>query len=68
MSQSDRDRHYISPNRLAELYKVNPEECYFAKDDNDPLLLALRRGEGLIELYPRYDGKYSCKSANQKGQ
>ncbi len=56
-SRYDRDRHYISPHRLAGLYQVNPNECYFARGDNDPLLLALRTEE-LIELRPRYDGDY----------
>ena len=59
-SKADGDRHYISPYRLAELYKVNPDLCYFAIDDTDPLLLALDI-ENLIGLIPKYDGDYNLR-------
>ena len=64
-SKTDNDIHYISPQRLAELYQVNPDECYFAKDDNDNILLALRVEE-LIGLRPRYHGDYKTFSAGEK--
>lgn len=56
-SRTDNDRHFIPTQRLAQLYQVNPEECYFAKDRDDILLNALRTEE-LIILEPRYDGNY----------
>ena len=57
ISKTDGDEHRIFPHRLAELYKVNPNECYFVKDDNDPSIMGLRIEE-LIVLRPRYDGRY----------
>ena len=56
-SKSDGDIHYISPHRVSELYKVNPEECYFTENDNASILNALRLEE-LIILRPDYHGNY----------
>jgi len=59
-SKTDGDWHYISPHKLSELYKVNPELCYFAKDNDDPLLFGLDI-DNLIELRPRDYGDYNLK-------
>lgn len=56
-SKNDDDRHYIPPTKLAELYNVNPKECYFAKNEDSEILHGLRLEE-LIVLRPKYDGNY----------
>lgn len=54
-SKSDGDIHFISAGKLAKLYGVRLSECeIFYADDQKPRRFA----DGLIKLYPRYDGKY----------
>ena len=68
ISANDGELHYISPYRLAELYQVNPEECYFVKDEDSEMLHGLRTDE-LIELRPRFDGEYSTyKKGKEDGK
>ena len=57
ISKSDGDRHFISANQLRNLYKLDPEECYFA-DQTRPETFECFQREELTELYPRYDGNY----------
>ena len=57
ISKTDSQFHYISPYRLAKLYNVNPQECYFADNENSIILRGLDMDK-LIELRPRYDGDY----------
>jgi hypothetical protein len=62
VSQNDGDRHYISPQRVAELYHVNPADCVFLRwkspgDIHGLDLNSLRR------LFPRSDGKYDLEAA-----
>lgn len=52
-SDNDGDIHYISPKKLPILYQVNPQECYFARGSEDPILKFLNCEE-LIILRPRY--------------
>lgn len=58
-SRSDGDTHYISAQELIRLYGVNPKECKIVEQQ---VLVNVDRLEkyypGLIELRPRYDGKY----------
>lgn len=62
-SQGDGERHYIPARRLAELYKVDPEECLFMDEGDD--WVKIGRGfvvndfEGLVDLWPQDDGNYS---------
>jgi hypothetical protein len=55
-SKNDGQKHYISAHRVAELYKVNSEECLF-KPKEKPLLGV--ETKGLIRLNPRDDGDYA---------
>lgn len=57
-SQYDGDLHYISAHRVAELYKVNQQECIFIDDINREDLRSIKR-ENLITLEPSYHGDYS---------
>ena len=59
-SKNDRDRHYISPHRLCELYNVNPDECIFIKHPEDRELETIDK-DNFIVLTPRYDGNYTLQ-------
>lgn len=50
-SRNDGDRHYIGVEKLIELYGVKREDC-IVKPINGWV------PRGLIQLHPRYDGKY----------
>lgn len=56
----DGDEHYISPRRLCELYKLNPDECIFIQNQKDEFFLGARRAgrNSLKILKPRADGNY----------
>lgn len=56
-SKNDNDRHYVSPEKLTWLYKVNPLECYFVKDDTSQTLFGLDLDK-LTILRPDYEGIY----------
>jgi len=51
----DGDIHYISPHQLPRLYRVNPQECFFAISPDDMYGLRLT---DLTILRPRSDGNY----------
>ncbi len=59
VTSKDGDVHYINPHRVAELYKVNPKECYFAYHDR-PETVRIHDFD-LIVLHPRSDGDYRLK-------
>jgi hypothetical protein len=59
-SANDGERHMIGPQRLAELYGVNPAESIFALNDNDPVLRSLRLSEYTV-LRPDPSGRYEAK-------
>lgn len=54
-SKNDGDRHYISPYRLPDLYKVNRHECLYSEDGSD--LLGVNTADYII-LRPDPTGKY----------
>ncbi len=58
-SKIDGDRHHISASDLARLYGVQMSECVVRSES---LISTRGRGlnenNGLIELWPRYDGNY----------
>ncbi len=55
ISETDGDEHYISAQRLIELYGVNPEECKIV--DSPQSAFGLKWND-YIELRPRTDGNY----------
>lgn len=66
-SRTDGQRHFINAQRLCNLYGVRMAECvvypigYTSEDD-------IRRRNwrhppGAIELYPRFDGRYTLPAA-----
>jgi len=54
-SDTDRDVHYISAARLAQLYGVRLDECYIMHGDARDYGIP----ENLPRLVPRRDGCYS---------
>lgn len=61
ISRNDGDRHWISPNRVIELYKVDPKECR---------ILDLNRHKqyypDAILLEPREDGDYTLVNGSPR--
>lgn len=54
-SKNDGDRHFISADRLMNLYRVNPKECIVV--DHKKKLEGYKE-EDLISLYPDSSGRY----------
>lgn len=52
----DGDRHYISANKLIDLYKLDREECILV--DNYEQFHRLNIEDGLTVLEPRASGNY----------
>ena len=52
-SRNDGDRHWISADRLIDLYGVDPRECVIANRG-----LTWADEKSLIRLTPRYSGHY----------
>lgn len=52
-SVQDKDRHYISPYRVGELYHINREECINYHEGDLHIVSPYT-----ICLYPRDDGNY----------
>lgn len=67
---SDRDRHYVGPRRLAELYRLPLGECVLAADDEDARwkLLGVHLSE-VVVLGPDPTGRYipACSPASAPG-
>ena len=65
ISRHDGDRHYIDPQRIADLYHVPSEECIFVRDMTDErhTLSGLDMAE-YIHLYPDFNGKYEVPEKN----
>lgn len=65
-SQTDGQRHYIGAMQLMRLYGVRPEECEIYEPapwwTQSYYLEVEKRQQGMIRLYPRYDGDYSLPS------
>ena len=58
LSKKDKDMHYISAKRIAELYGVSPRDCLMIDDYNREEKTRGLNVSDRIELYPRYDGNY----------
>lgn len=59
MSNNDGDWHFIPANRLAVLYKLNPNECIFMRDVEEYKRNERALPENAIVLWPRSDGNYN---------
>lgn len=59
-SKNDGQIHFISANKLCELYGLNQDECFFC-DERFPATYRGIRSEDLTILYPNYEGDYSVK-------
>ena len=59
-SKNDGDEHYISADKLRELYKLNKEECIFFNKEQD-VIGNENFPEGCVILRPRYDGNYNLE-------
>lgn len=58
LSKEDRDRHFISAGRLAELYGLRLQDCIVVDWDRPNKILGHRKQESDVHLYPRRDGIY----------
>ncbi len=57
ISKSDGNMHYITAGMLMNLYQVKESECIIVRSEKD--LYKLKGfNNTLINLYPRFDGKY----------
>ena len=60
-SKTDRDKHWISADKLIQLYGVNRQECImFGEKGFD------YKKKGLIFLAPRYNGDYEVSKCPQQ--
>jgi len=59
-SKHDGDRHYISPQKLCQLYGLNPnaQNVYLVRDEDNPFFKGYLLEEFVV-LRPRYDGNYN---------
>lgn len=64
-SRTDSNMHYVSAARLIELYQVPLSECLIVRYPHD---LHGIDTAGLIELRPRYDGKYPSLKESTDGR
>jgi len=53
ISRTDGDKHFISEQRLVQLYGLRPIECVGTVGNS------YKGFKDLVDLYPRYDGDYS---------
>jgi len=52
----DGDVHHINSRRVAFLWKLNPDECYFLEDNTPHFEFQLRTlPQGLKTFYPSHD-------------
>lgn len=58
VSQNDGDIHHIGPRRVAELYRVHPNDCRFFDDPFDRTYRGFWDESQAIDLYPDPSGKY----------
>ncbi len=56
-SKTDRQKHYISGDRLIDLYGVDPKKCLICTDEN-MLGRWINRTDNHVHLYPDADGRY----------
>lgn len=57
-SKYDNQKHFVSAQRLVDLFHVSPEECILISSFDDPEFNQFRRNKDLIWLTPRYSGNY----------
>jgi hypothetical protein len=63
ISKNDGQRHYISCNKLVQLYGVDEGECVFVESSStgkmtDSIEYNKKRYGNLIELKPKHSGNY----------
>jgi hypothetical protein len=62
-SKHDGDLHFVGADKLTHLYGISRGECYVLRESDgllrDREIERFRRIEGLIWLYPMYNGDYS---------
>lgn len=59
-SKHDSQEHYISANRLCELYNINPNECFLREHPAKGFHCEIHGiPRDIITLRPRYYGNYS---------
>jgi hypothetical protein len=58
ISKNDGDEHYIGARQLMRLYGVSQRECRIFDKHHHHLNSA---ADGLIALYPRFDGNYTLQ-------
>lgn len=64
-SKFDRQRHYVSPVKVAILFNVNPSDCIYVTPSTCVDALGVPRGlkeEYFIVLHPKQNGDYSLRS------
>lgn len=61
ISINDGDKHWVTPEQVIKLYKVNPKECRMIKQEKD-LFGFNKKYYNLIELRPRDDGNYDINN------
>jgi len=62
-SINDGQEHMISARKVAELYKVDPTECYFVNWD-EGIFHGGKSEDSLIGLWPRRNGDYNLDHEN----
>lgn len=58
----DGDLHYISANKLLQLYNLKKEECILVEHGLKDKLIGFARQGDYKFLYPRQDGRYEIKN------
>ncbi|WOH61939.1 hypothetical protein [Bradyrhizobium sp. BWC-3-1] len=63
VSKTDGQYHYIGAMELMRLYGIRPDECEIYEPEpwwpQSYYRMAQEQHDGLIHLYPRYDGDYT---------
>ena len=56
-SKNDGDKHFISAERLIDLYGINPQDCRIFNDDGKSHRGFIRKADEII-LEPDFTGEY----------
>lgn len=64
----DGDIHSLTPERVAELYKVNPEECIMVHNGDDLKGYSFEFLRGLEVLRPSATGNYQLKTEGKSSE
>jgi len=65
-SKNDGDLHFISGDRLRQLYNINKEDCIIVNNEEDKMKIKGIKRYEFIELYPKFDGKYENLGGKRK--